>query len=168
MTDKIAELEKNNQLSAGDAAGGDDEAATAVKVGMEAPDFTLPDPNGKMISLKSLRGKYVLLDFWASWCGPCREENPNVVKAFQQFKGKNFTVLGVSLDKTKDQWLAAIAKDGLTWNHVSDLKFWDSSVVPLYGINAIPTNFLLDPQGKVIASDLRGDALTAKLREVLK
>ncbi|MGN7819712.1 redoxin domain-containing protein [Chitinophaga sp. 22536] len=168
MTDKIAELEKNNQLTNGDAAGGDDEEATAVKVGMEAPDFTLPDPNGKMISLKSMRGKYVLLDFWASWCGPCREENPNVVKAFQQFKGKNFTVLGVSLDKTKDQWTAAIAKDGLAWNHVSDLKFWDSSVVPLYGINAIPTNFLLDPQGKVIASNLRGDELIAKLKEVLK
>ncbi|MBC9931354.1 TlpA family protein disulfide reductase [Chitinophaga qingshengii] len=167
MTDKIAELEKSNQTGAGDAAGGEEPSA-AVKVGQEAPDFSLPDPNGKTISLKSLRGKYVLLDFWASWCGPCRQENPNVVRAFQQFKGKNFTILGVSLDKTKDQWLAAIAKDGLTWNHVSDLKFWDSSVVPLYGINAIPTNFLLDPQGKVIATDLRGDDLIAKLQQVLK
>ncbi|PSL49627.1 peroxiredoxin [Chitinophaga niastensis] len=165
MTDKIAELEKSKQRG-GDAAGGEEPAA--VKIGQSAPDFTLPDPSGKMISLSSLRGKYVLVDFWASWCGPCREENPNVVKAYHQYKGKNFTILGVSLDKTKDKWLQAIQQDGLTWSHVSDLKFWDSAVVPLYGINSIPTNFLLDPQGKVIASNLRGPALEAKLKEVIK
>ncbi|MGF6845753.1 peroxiredoxin [Chitinophaga sp. W3I9] len=168
MTDKILELEKNQGAGAagGDAAGG--EEPSAVKVGQVAPDFTLPDPSGKMISLSSFRGKYVLVDFWASWCGPCRQENPNVVKAYQQYKGKNFTILGVSLDKTKDKWQEAIKADGLAWNHVSDLKFWDSAVVPLYGLNAIPTNFLLDPQGKVIASNLRGPALEAKLQEVLK
>jgi peroxiredoxin len=165
MTDKILELEKN-QGSGGDAAGG--EEPSAIKVGQIAPDFTLPDPSGKMISLSSFRGKFVLVDFWASWCGPCRQENPNVVKAYQQYKGKNFTILGVSLDKTKDKWQEAIKADGLAWSHVSDLKFWDSSVVPLYGLNAIPTNFLLDPQGKVIASNLRGPALEAKLQEVLK
>lgn len=164
MTDKILELEKNQ--GGGDAAGG--EEPSAVKVGQVAPDFTLPDPSGKMISLSSFRGKYVLVDFWASWCGPCRQENPNVVKAYQQYKGKNFTILGVSLDKTKDKWQEAIKADGLAWSHVSDLKFWDSAVVPLYGLNAIPTNFLLDPQGKVIASNLRGPALEAKLQEVLK
>ena len=167
MTDKIAELEKSQQQGGGaDAAGG--EEPSAIKVGQIAPDFTLPDPSGKMISLNSFRGKYVLVDFWASWCGPCRQENPNVVKAYQQYKGKNFTILGVSLDKTKDKWQQAIKEDGLAWNHVSDLKFWDSAVVPLYGINAIPTNFLLDPQGKVIAANLRGPALEAKLKEVIK
>ncbi|MFY0252767.1 redoxin domain-containing protein [Chitinophaga sp. 30R24] len=166
MTNKVAELEKRQQQGAADAAGG--EEPSAVKVGQIAPDFTLPDPSGKMISLSSFRGKYVLVDFWASWCRPCRQENPNVVKAYQQFKDKNFTILGVSLDKTKDQWQEAIKADGLTWNHVSDLKFWDSAVVPLFGINAIPTNFLLDPQGKIIATNLRGEALEAKLQEILK
>jgi peroxiredoxin len=164
---RISEIEQQANGGA-DAGGAEDENMTAVKVGDTAPDFSLPDPSGKNIKLSSFRGKYVLVDFWASWCRPCRMENPNVVKAFQQYKNKNFTILGVSLDKKKEAWLEAIQADGLSWNHVSDLKFWDSMVVPLYGINGIPTNFLLDPQGKIIAANLRGDALEQKLKEVVK
>lgn len=134
----------------------------------EAPDFTLPDPNGKMISLKSFRGKYVLVDFWASWCGPCRQENPTVVAAFNRFKDKNFTVLGVSLDDNKAKWLKAVQDDKLTWTHVSDLKQWESIVVPMYQIQGIPFNVLVDPNGKIIASGLRGEDLEKTLSSVLK
>ncbi|MER3464861.1 MAG: alkyl hydroperoxide reductase [Chitinophagaceae bacterium] len=133
-----------------------------------APDFTLPDTSGKPVALSSFKGKYVLVDFWASWCQPCRMENPNVVKAYNQYKDKNFTVLGVSLDKQKDAWVAAIKQDSLAWTHVSDLQFWNSAVVPLYSIESIPYNVLLDPNGMIIGRGLRGEELDNKLKEVLK
>jgi len=137
--------------------------------GMLAPDFTQLDVNGKPVKLSDFRGKYVLLDFWASWCGPCRRENPNVVKAYNDFKAKGFEVLGVSLDKRedRDKWLQAIQKDGLSWTQVSDLKVWDNEAAKLYDVNAIPMNFLIDPDGKIIAKYLRGEALETTLKKVM-
>ncbi|SEW08552.1 Peroxiredoxin [Chitinophaga sp. YR573] len=168
LTSKLTEIEQKGAAQQMGADEQEDANMTSVKIGQEAPDFSLPDLSGKKVSLSSFRGKYVLVDFWASWCKPCRMENPNVVKAYNEYKNKNFTVLGVSLDKKKEAWADAIKTDGLTWNHVSDLQFWESAVVPLYGINSIPTNMLLDPQGKVVAVGLRGEALEAKLSELLK
>ena len=136
-------------------------------IGKPAPDLQMPDPNGKNVSLKSFRGKYVLVDFWASWCGPCRQENPNLVKAYNDFKGRNFTILGVSLDREKANWLQAIRQDQLSWTHMSDLAFWNSAAVTIFKFDAIPYNVLLDPQGNVIAEGLRGDALIQKLEEIL-
>lgn len=141
-------------------------AKIGLNVGDIAPDFTLPTPEGKPVSLASFRGKVLLIDFWAAWCRPCRMENPNVVAAYKKFKHKGFDILGVSLDDDKEKWLKAIEKDQLTWTHVSDLKMWDSAILPVYEINAIPMNFLLDKDGRILAKNLRGPALEEALNEV--
>lgn len=143
--------------------------AKKTAVGRPAMEFTQNDTLGNPVSLSSFKGKYVLVDFWASWCGPCRAENPNVVKAFNKYKDGNFTIIGVSLDRpnAKDKWLKAIHDDQLTWNHVSDLKFWDNEVAKQYGIRAIPQNLLIDPKGMIIAKNLSGEELDQKLSEVL-
>lgn len=136
-------------------------------VGTDALDFTQNDVDGKPVKFSSFKGKYVLLDFWASWCKPCRMENPNVVKVYNKFKDKNFTIVGVSLDQSKDAWVKAIENDKLTWNHVSDLQQWNNAAAQMYHIQSIPGNFLIDPNGKIVARDLRGEDLEKKLCELL-
>lgn len=134
------------------------------------PDFTANDVNDKPVTLSNFykNKKVVLIDFWASWCGPCRRENPNVVAAYQKYHGKGFEIIGVSLDKTKEAWLAAIKEDKLNWMHVSELKYWNSDIAANYGVQSIPTNFLIDSTGKLIAADLHGIELEIKLKEILK
>lgn len=142
--------------------------AEATKIGNEAPELMLPTPDNKELALSSLRGKVVLIDFWASWCGPCRKEMPNVKLLYQKYKDKGFEIYGVSLDKDRDAWLEAIEKDGLKWPQVSDLKFWQSEAAQTYAVQSIPHTVLIDKNGKILASGLRGAELEAKLAEALK
>jgi peroxiredoxin len=146
------------------------EIAKRTSIGKTAMDFTQNDTLGNPVSLSAFRGRYILVDFWASWCGPCRAENPNVVKVFQKYKEKNFHIVGVSLDRSgqKEKWMKAIHDDKLEWTQLSDLKFWDNEVAKQYGIKAIPQNLLIDPDGKIIAKNLRGEELDAKLAEAMR
>ncbi|HYC39985.1 MAG TPA: TlpA disulfide reductase family protein [Chitinophagaceae bacterium] len=163
LSDKVKQSDQGKQLAA------HIQEKKIGAVGTMALDFTQPDTTGQPVSLSSFRGKYVLIDFWASWCGPCRVENPHVVHTFRKFRDKNFTVLGVSLDRPgqKEKWIQAIHEDSLTWTHVSDLQFWGNAAAKLYRINAIPQNLLVDPEGRIIARNLRGADLEVKLCEIL-
>jgi peroxiredoxin len=142
------------------------EKRSNVGIGKKAPEIALPNPDGKIIKLSDFKGKYVMIDFWASWCGPCRMENPEVVKLYNKYKDKGFTILGVSLDENAEKWKSAIAKDGLVWDQVSDLKGWASSVNPVYEVQAIPLTYLIDKEGVIIAKNLRGQDLSDKLEEL--
>ncbi len=137
-----------------------------LSIGQMAPEISLPNPDGTVVNLSDLRGKYVLIDFWAAWCKPCREENPNVVRLYNEYNDKGFEVFGVSLDRTKEAWVKAIEDDALTWTHVSDLKYFNSEAAATYQINAIPATYMVDPEGKIIAKDLRGPSLENKLKEL--
>jgi len=167
VTENLKRKYPNNGYVRTLAANVEIKARTAI--GAEAPDIKQPDPSGKIQSLHNLRGRYVLVDFWASWCRPCRMENPTLVQAYQKFKDKGFQIFQVSLDKDKNAWVNAIQQDGLgQWIHISDLKMWDSEPAKLYNVTGIPKSFLLDPAGKIIAVDLRGPALEQKLYEIFK
>ena len=157
---KQAEVQKQQELEKA-------RRSELTNIGSLAPELNFPNPEGKIITLESLRGNYVLIDFWASWCGPCRRENPSVVKLYNKYKDKGFTVYSVSLDKDKNRWIGAIKQDGLIWpNHVSDLKQWRSESVKLYGFSGIPYTVLIDKEGKIVAKKLRGQALEHKLQEI--
>jgi peroxiredoxin/formylmethanofuran dehydrogenase subunit D len=157
------------QSPSGKLMAGKIDLAKKTSIGMYAMDFTQNDTSDVPVKLSSLRGKYVLVDFWASWCGPCRKENPNIVNVFNKYKDKGFTVLGVSLDRPgqKDRWMKAIYDDNLAWTHVSDLKWWENEVAKQYGIQAIPQSYLLDPEGRIIGKNLKGEELEKKLAEVI-
>jgi peroxiredoxin len=175
LSDNVLELEKKFLALSSEVRNGfygkylqeQIENGKVGAVGTEAMDFTQNDTTGKPITLSSFKGKYVLVDFWASWCRPCRMENPNVVATHEKFKGKNFTVLSVSLDKARAPWIEAIRQDNLNWTHVSDLKFWNNEVAVKYKIQSIPQNFLIGPDGKIVAKNLRGHDLEAKLCELV-
>jgi peroxiredoxin len=166
--DVIVNMKKNYDMQKAQAQQAQQQSAASSLIGQQAPELGLPDVNGNIVSLASFKGKYLLIDFWASWCGPCRAENPNVVKAFGEFKDKNFAILGVSLDKDKDAWQQAVKADNLAWAQVSDLKYWNSKAVGIYKFEGIPFNVLVDPQGKIIGQELRGADLVNKLKEVLQ
>ena len=144
------------------------EVSGNLNIGSMAPDFTLPTPEGKNIKLSSFKGKVILLDFWAAWCKPCREENPNFVKMYEKYKNKNFDIVSVSLDYEASAWKKAIISDGLIWTNLSDLNYWYSKELAPYEIRWLPVNYLLDTEGKIIATDLRGEQLEYKLEEILK
>lgn len=157
------------------SAANNEKVITGLEIGNKAPEIKLMSPEGEVIALSSLKGKMVLIDFWASWCGPCRRENPSVVEAYQTYKDKNFdnakgfTVYSVSLDKSKDRWVAAIEEDKLSWSyHVSDLLGWSSKAAQLYGVRGIPDNFLIDGDGIIVAKRLRGPYLEAALKQLVK
>lgn len=162
-TDKIVQME--NAIAEQKAT---EAASQRVDIGVEAPEIIQKNPNGKDLRLSDLRGQVVLVDFWASWCKPCRIENPNLVKAYNKYKNQGFTIFSVSLDKDRNAWLQAIEQDNLSWNyHTSDLKFWQNAAAQLYGVNSIPAAFLIDREGKIVGKNLRGEALEAKIKEVI-
>ncbi|MDR0543071.1 MAG: TlpA family protein disulfide reductase, partial [Dysgonamonadaceae bacterium] len=166
LYNSLSQKIKNTEM--GQAMEMEIQSALNTSIDSKAPDFTQNNVSGEPVKLSDFKGKYVLIDFWASWCGPCRQENPNVVRAYNAYKDKNFTILGVSLDENRYAWQNAIQKDGLTWTHVSDLKGWRNAVAALFGVKSIPQNFLIDPNGIIIEKNLRGEALQQTLSEIIK